>query len=282
VPGMLWINDAAGPTNWILNVYMSPTIGDRPLFAYNTVTGEITVAAAAGGTIGAAVLLAQAAASPAVQWNATANPIDAKAWRMTVNGAGALVLSSYNDAGVLQQSFTFNRDGSLSTGQPIFRMVAETILAAAAVDIRVTVPAGAKAIELWFQASTFNGANDVLGLNTMNGAAIITTLTHNTQYGIASGAAASGSYVANANHFQFGNGISASAGIIRPQWVAPPGTTQILGTGQVWGVTATATKFALNISFDGPIAVQPTGFRLAWVGGINFSAGSYLRAFAAI
>ena len=115
VAGMLWINDAGGPTNWILNVYISPTIGDRPLFQYDTTTGNITIAIGAGSTVSAAVLLAQAAASPSVQWNATGNPIDAKAWRMTVNGAGALVLASYNDAGVLQNSITFNRDGTIAS-----------------------------------------------------------------------------------------------------------------------------------------------------------------------
>ena len=115
VAGMLWINDAGGPTNWILNVYLSPTIGDRPLFTYDTTTGNITVSAGATGTVSAAALLAQAAASPSVQWNATNNPIDLKAWRMTVNAAGALVLASYNDAGVQQQSITFNRDGTITT-----------------------------------------------------------------------------------------------------------------------------------------------------------------------
>lgn len=115
VPGMMWINDAGGPTNWIVNVYMSPTIGDRPVFNYDTTTGDIIISASTGGTFASAILLAQAAASPSVRWNATGNPIDQKAWRATVNGVGALVLSSYSDAGVLQQSITFNRDGTIGT-----------------------------------------------------------------------------------------------------------------------------------------------------------------------
>jgi hypothetical protein len=114
VPGMMWINDAAGPTGWIVNVYMSPTIGDVALFGYNTTTGAISLLATTGGAVTAATLLAQAVASPSVQWNATGNPIDAKNWRMTVNGSGALVLSSFNDAGVLQNSITFNRDGTIT------------------------------------------------------------------------------------------------------------------------------------------------------------------------
>jgi hypothetical protein len=116
VPGMLWISDAAGPTGWVINWYVSPTVGDKPLFTLNTVTGEVTISAASGGTLGAATLLAQAAVAPAVQWNATGNPIDQKNWKMSVSAAdGSLQLQSLNDAGVVQQTFTFNRDGSIAT-----------------------------------------------------------------------------------------------------------------------------------------------------------------------
>jgi hypothetical protein len=124
VPGMMWINDAAGPTGWIVNVYLSPTIGDVAIFTYNTTTGAVSISAATGGSFSAAILLAQAAANPSVQWNATGNPIDAKNWRMTQNGTGALVLSSFNDAGVLQQSITFNRDGSITRSPSLGAVVA--------------------------------------------------------------------------------------------------------------------------------------------------------------
>jgi hypothetical protein len=113
VPGMMWINDSAGPTSWVVNVYFSPTVGDVALFTYNTTTGDIAISASSGGTFTAAVLLAQAAANPMVRWNATGNPIDQKDWRATVNDVGALVLSSYSDAGTLLNSFTFNRNGIL-------------------------------------------------------------------------------------------------------------------------------------------------------------------------
>lgn len=119
VPGMLWVSDAGGPSAWVLNWYVSPTVGDVALFTLNTTTGGITISASAGGSFAAATLLAQAVASPQVQWNATGNPIDAKNWRMTVNGAGALVLASYSDAGVLLNSITFNRDGSISPMPPL-------------------------------------------------------------------------------------------------------------------------------------------------------------------
>ncbi len=49
VPGQLWCNDAAGPTNWVVNYYISPTIGDVELFTVNTTTGAIVFNAAALG-----------------------------------------------------------------------------------------------------------------------------------------------------------------------------------------------------------------------------------------
>jgi hypothetical protein len=171
VPGMLWINDAGGPTNWILNVYLSPTIGDAPLFTYNTTTGAVTVSAAAGGTVAAAVLLAQAAASPSVQWNATGNPIDAKAWRMTVNGAGALVLSSYSDAGVLQNSLTFNRDGSIITPNMWRRLGRIVPIAAQPTVDFPNLPADINNLEFQFDVTpTTNGQDFMLRFFDQTGA----------------------------------------------------------------------------------------------------------------
>jgi hypothetical protein len=45
VPGMLWVNDNGGPTNWIVNVYLGPAIGDKALWNYNTTTGAVAIAA---------------------------------------------------------------------------------------------------------------------------------------------------------------------------------------------------------------------------------------------
>ena len=120
VPGMLWINDAGGATAWILNVYLSPTIGDRALFNYDTTTGIITVSAGVGGTMAAAILLAQANANPSVQWLATGNGPDQKNWRATIAGAGAsLRFAAYNDAGVETQAILFGRDGRVTTSPAV-------------------------------------------------------------------------------------------------------------------------------------------------------------------
>jgi microcystin-dependent protein len=42
VAGMMWINDSAGATNWVVNIYMGATVGDKALFSYDTTTGAVT------------------------------------------------------------------------------------------------------------------------------------------------------------------------------------------------------------------------------------------------
>jgi len=116
VPGMAWINDTGGPTNWLVMVYLGPSVGDLMLFTYDTTTGAISASAA--------ILLAQSAANPSMRWNATGNAADVKAWRATVPAAGTLRFGAYNDAGVEVGAIVFNRDGkliadlSLATGLP--------------------------------------------------------------------------------------------------------------------------------------------------------------------
>jgi hypothetical protein len=112
VPGMLWINDSAGPTNWMVYAYMGPGAGDVLLWAYDTTTGAFTFGNPA--QMASAILLAQAAATPSVRWNATANPADAKAWRATTMADGKLHFGAYTDAGAeIGSGITMTRDGKL-------------------------------------------------------------------------------------------------------------------------------------------------------------------------
>ena len=280
-PGMLWINDAAGAANWILNVYLSPTVGDKPLFAYNTTTGDVTVAAAAGGTLAAAMLLAQAAANPAVQWNATANPIDAKAWRMTVNAAGALVLSSYNDAGAVLASITFNRDGSVGSTQPVMRLFSEQMLAAAAGTITVAFPAGAKAIEVWFLLANVGNVNDASGvvINEIVGGAPVVTLTHSTQTlsGYTSTAAAGQAF--NQNGWALGANQAFAFGVLRP--VVSPISNALYITADYALFNAAGSPIKTQsiqwAATPGPV----TGLRFVNGCATQWSIGSYARCIAA-
>ena len=49
VPGMLWIDDSNGATNWIVKQFVSTTFGDLTLYNLNTTTGGITLGATLQG-----------------------------------------------------------------------------------------------------------------------------------------------------------------------------------------------------------------------------------------
>jgi hypothetical protein len=208
-PGMLWINTAGGASAWVLSWYVSPTVGDVALFTLNSTTGAITISAAAGGTLASAILLAQAAANPQVQWNATGNPIDVKNWRMTVNGAGALVLASYNDAGVQQQAITFNRDGSIGSPSPMFRRLGRVVPTAGqpSVDFQ-NIPSDINDIELRFDVTpATNGGYLYMQLYDGSGALVTassyTSLNNYTRQGAAVGASVTSFNTPSSNLFTF-------------------------------------------------------------------------------
>jgi hypothetical protein len=115
VPGMLWIDDSGGPTNWVVNAYMGPAIGDRPLFQFNTTTGAVVQVA---DQYTAALLNAQAAANPAAQWSAIGNAVDQRTWRAVLLPSGVLQVQALNDAGVLLAGIDFNRNGTMRVVTP--------------------------------------------------------------------------------------------------------------------------------------------------------------------
>jgi hypothetical protein len=144
VAGMAWINDNGGPTNWLVNVYLGPTVGDVVLFTYDTTTGVIS---AGGGT-----LVAQATTLPSVRWQSTGNGPDLKAWRATENNDGTLRFGAYSDAGAEIAGITFTRDGKIiadlsgSTGIP------------SPLVVGATPPASPQPNQLWW-----NSDNSTLG-----------------------------------------------------------------------------------------------------------------------
>lgn len=115
VPGMAWVDDSAGPTNWIVKWYISPALGDTSVWRINTTTGLVTLLIGTGADLTAAHLIAETTVNPSVRWNATTNPIDAKAWRATDTATGALRFGVYTDAGVETQWIQFNRDGTVTS-----------------------------------------------------------------------------------------------------------------------------------------------------------------------
>src|SRR5690349_3843070 len=94
VPGMLWINDVGGPTNWVVQMYLGPSVGDRPILQINTTTGAIAQVA---DQLTVALISAQAAAIPAVVWNATGNAANQRLWRAVMLPSGVLQFQALDD-----------------------------------------------------------------------------------------------------------------------------------------------------------------------------------------
>src|SRR5215475_6663098 len=76
---------------------------------------------------------------------------------------------------------------AVGTAQSNMYLYSEQVLASAAVDLRVSIPANAKMIELTYNTSTTAGSSDNLILNTLNGASVNNNANHSTQVTTASG-----------------------------------------------------------------------------------------------
>jgi len=116
VPGMVWVDDAGGPTNWLIKLYISPALGDTSIFRVNTTTGLITLLGGAGSELIAETLIAMGA-NPNVRWLTPANPIDQKRVDAQLTAAGALRFRMMNDAGVETAWVQLNRDGSVTSSK---------------------------------------------------------------------------------------------------------------------------------------------------------------------
>lgn len=201
---------------------------------------------------------------------ATTAYVRAQAYQ-TIAGMPTSLPPSGTASGVLSGSYP-----NPSFARGVMQLYDEVVLVANAVEMRVNIPAGAKAVELWF--STYNVANvaDALMVNALNGAAIQSPAGHTTQYLYGTGGTAVASVVTT-NGFQVANAIIRASGVFRPSW--DPVVSQLGGTISGMAHTSLPAFYALASSFNmGSPIVIPTGYRLASVGGTNFLAGSYLRS----
>jgi hypothetical protein len=115
VPGMLWINDVGGPTNWVVNMYLGPSVGDRPILQVNTTTGAIAQVA---DQLTAALIAAQGAASPGYVWNATGNAANQRLWRAVLLPSSVLQFQALDDTQAVLNAIDFNRDGTMRVVAP--------------------------------------------------------------------------------------------------------------------------------------------------------------------
>jgi hypothetical protein len=134
VPGMIWINDSGGAANWLLELYLSPTIGDVVLASFNTTTGAVVLTPGivgaflplAGGTINGDLIVngwlrSQTAISaegnnPLIYWNKAGNAADQKKWRSYLAADGTLKIGAVNDAETVETLISFFRNGLMQAG----------------------------------------------------------------------------------------------------------------------------------------------------------------------
>jgi hypothetical protein len=210
--------------------------------------------------------------------SAPANGADLKTFRESITPAGALRFTGRTDAGADQGWVEIGRDGSISGSavNPSQRLFNETVLAAPAAEMRVNVPAGAKAIELWFAAFNVGNANDTVGLvlNELQGSTVIVTPSHAVQTLYGSGNSAGASTAAPGNGWQLGGAQAAYVGVLRPQLFAA--ATHINADYICFNAAGAAIK--LNCAYWS--ANSSTGFRLANGSGTQFAATSYFRCLA--
>jgi microcystin-dependent protein len=172
VPGQAWCNDAAGPSNWIVNLYVSAAIGDKPLFAINTTTGTITWESdilggpflpLGGGTVSgatifqgqltaAALLLSDAITGPPThRLRAQANAANTRIFEVAEQSDGTLAFRALtDDLTTLQGQAKVNRDGSMAATSPASGAASTEVVTAQWVRDLVTaaaagVPVGAVA-----------------------------------------------------------------------------------------------------------------------------------------
>jgi hypothetical protein len=156
----------------------------------------------------------------------------------------------------------------------------EVVLAAPATTMAVTIPANAKAIEIWFMATNVANAVDATGLllNDMQGASVNVGANHYGQTLVGTGAAASAAAFNGQNAWNMGGAQRLFVGVMRV----------VIGTDLLNVINADYTCFnASNVANKIQSCLYvgiagTTGFRLANGGGTQFAAGSYMRVFAVV
>jgi hypothetical protein len=109
-PGMMWIDDSAGSTSWVLKVYLGG-IGDVSLAIFNTVAGSLTWLFVNGISV---PLINVQGTAPEISINDTNNPVDQKRWSWSLDGTGNLLIRPLTDGGGSTGiTFQLNRDGTM-------------------------------------------------------------------------------------------------------------------------------------------------------------------------
>jgi microcystin-dependent protein len=163
VPGMVWCNDAAGPSNWIVNYYVGTTIGDVALFNINTTTGAITWRATilggpflplAGGAVSgptsfadtlsslAALMTDSIAGRPTHIFRAQGNAVNSRIFEFLEQPDGSFSIRAVtDDLSTVQGEVKVQRDGQLAATAPLTTAAAGEVVTASWVRALVAATA---------------------------------------------------------------------------------------------------------------------------------------------
>jgi hypothetical protein len=160
-------------------------------------------------------------------------------------------------------------------GPGLLRFYNEQVLAVAAQQLVITIPASAKLVMLDFALQTASGSNDTgIALQAMVSGTPVAGTVYNSVLTVNAGATPSGSSQLASPQFNL-----AAASLMR-------GTVYFNPFGALWMMSGGGYGFQtpssyLGLTFAGQITVTPstvTGFRLASMTPTNWAIGSYLRA----
>ena len=153
----------------------------------------------------------------------------------------------------------------------------ETILVAAANEMRVNIPAGCKAFELTGEIYSSVVANDTFALQVLQGASVYAGAVHHSQW--VGGAGTSPYAQAFLNQTYWSITSAGVGGLFRVRGSLAPGPISTFFMEGHFAYVQTSQRLSQTIEYDGgPARNTATGFRIASATAVNFAIGSYVRA----
>jgi len=208
-----------------------------------------------------------------------ANPFPGQIWWSPDYGRGFIFF--VDASGPPGQWVPF--DPSLTPPAGTLALYNEQVLTVAASEMRVTIPAQPRLVQLEFGVSSVNGANDSASLQMLQGSTPLTTAAHDYMQIYENTSTAFGAGASNLAYWILTGGIFAS-GWWKSSSFNSSGSAVPIGTAQVMEVQTGGIRMLrqwgtyFNTAIPGGYS-SITGFRLFTATANNFSAGSYLRSF---
>jgi hypothetical protein len=166
---------------------------------------------------------------------------------------------------------------NLAFARPVMQLDNEVVLGSSAASMTITIPAAAKAIEIWFYVANAGNANDASGLilNDVQSGTPNVGANHNAQTLSGGGTVAAATGSSGAGGWQFGGTQATYLGCLRVQIIG--GFAYINADYVCFNAAGSSIKF--QVAYWGGLT-GVTGFRMINGSATAFAAGSYMRVLA--